>query len=150
MTLPQAEWPQPPQPRGGDSREQSRSIQEAGVHGQSKDNHLWLLHSLRRGLCTSVTWEVRTVQIRNLNDPRFYSWRDPRLTWTLHPGSQSLITASCPWKVRSSYCSHIRSCFSETTLRDKGLLRISGWYTWLNPVKDSIQIFKILWAGVEI
>lgn len=74
---------------------------------------------------------------------RSYREHDLRLTYELDPGKQRLFTTtyaclSPQWEP-----------FSRTQPWDSNVwLRPSGRHTWLNLVKASVQIFKILAGGV--
>lgn len=74
-------------------------------------------------------------------------------TKTVGEGNQEDMAANWPsnrtWTFRGSsllFCSHSGSIFLGRCL-ERALLRPSGWYAWLNPVKTSIWTSQILAVG---
>lgn len=52
--------------------------------------------------------------------------------WELTPRNQRLSPPTPPWNALAAHQSHSGSCFKD------GALRMSEWYSWLNPVKASV------------
>ena len=79
------------------------------------------------GLClgTPIPYPLKEVIKRTWLpvDP----WAGPRQSEVPHP-------LPAPWNACSALCSHSGSCSKDAAL-SKVLLRPSGQYTWLNPVK---------------
>ena len=72
---------------------------------------------------------------------------DHLLTWELDPGNKRLLipTPALGICILLAF-SNPRSCPKDPAWDNNELLRLPGWYMWLNSVKASVLTFKI-WAG---
>ena len=67
------------------------------------------------------------------------------VTWTQEIRGSSPLPPS--WHVNSAYCSHSGSCSKDITLREWGGPEAIWMVQWWNPIKASVQTFKVLTDG---
>lgn len=67
------------------------------------------------------------------------------VTWTQEIRGSSPLPPS--WHVNSAYCSRSGSCSKDITLREWGGPEAIWMVQWWNPIKASVQTFKVLTDG---